>query len=164
MVSLIGMEMPSVVLPATDKRSYALDNTLSRIVLFFYPYTGKPGYPDPAGWDEIPGAHGSTPQALAFSDACKEFTKLDVKIFGVSFQATDWQLDFVVGHELRFPLLSDSERRLSTELKLETFRAGDDDYLVRRTIVVSDGVITHDFYPVPYPAQNAVDVLKALRP
>ncbi len=164
MASLIGMEMPSVVLPATDRRSYALDNIKSRIVLFFYPYTGKPGYPDPAGWDEIPGAHGSTPQAVAFSEVCNEFAKFDVKIFGVSFQATDWQLDFVVRNELRFPLLSDSERSLSTALNLETFRAGDDDYLVRRTIVVSDGVIAHDLYPVPHPAQNAVDVLKVLRP
>ena len=32
-------------------------------VIFCYPFTGRPGYPNPPNWDHIKGAHGSTPQA-----------------------------------------------------------------------------------------------------
>jgi peroxiredoxin len=160
MPDLIGWMLPNLTLPSTDGRAYAFN---SRIVLFFYPYTGKPGHPDPENWDNIPGAHGSTPQALAFSESYEEFTKLDVKIYGVSFQTTEWQKEFVKRNNLRFPLLSDAEHKLSSALGLATFRAGAQDFLVRRTIIVENTIITHDFYPIPNPEQNAADVWKALQ-
>jgi peroxiredoxin len=159
MRDLIGKPLPNLMLPSTDG---TLQTFPSRIVLFFYPYTGKPGHPDPENWDNITGAHGSTPQARAFSKAYDEFTKLDLKICGVSFQTTEWQQEFAVRNNLRFPLLSDADRKLSSALDLETFRAGANDYLVRRTIIATNGLITHDFYPIPHPEENAADVLKAL--
>jgi peroxiredoxin len=158
--NLIGIRLPNIALASTDGRQQTFN---SRNVLFFYPYTGKPGHPDPENWDNIPGAHGSTPQALAFSIAYEELSKLDVKIYGVSFQSTEWQQEFVTRNNLRFPLLSDADRKLSTALGLETFRAGANDFLVRRTFIIKDGRITHDFYPIPHPGQNAADVLKALQ-
>lgn len=160
MPNLIGKPLPSIALPATDGR---LHTFRSRSVLFIYPYTGKPDHADPPGWDHIPGAHGSTPQALAFSKAYDNFTKLDVKIFGVSFQSTEWQQEFVERNMLCFPLLSDADRKLSSALNLQTFKAGADDFLVRRTLIVNNAVITHDLHPVPNPERNAADVLKALQ-
>jgi peroxiredoxin len=157
--NLIGIRLPNIALASTDGRQQTFN---SRNVLFFYPYTGKPGHPDPENWDSIPGAHGSTPQALAFSMAYEEFAKFDVKIYGISLQTTEWQQEFVLRNKLRFPLLSDADRKLSSALGLETFRAGASDYLVRRTIIVSNGIITHDFYPITHPEQNAADVLKVL--
>lgn len=162
MPSLIGTKLPDITLPSTSGTPQRVGTLSGRSVLFFYPYTGKPAHPDPAGWDNIPGAHGSTPQSLAFSYSYPEFEKIGVKVFGVSFQSTEWQMDFVSRNNMHFPLLSDADRKMSSALALETFRAGDDVYLVRRTIVVTNGVISHDFYPVPVPAQNADDVLKAL--
>ncbi len=160
MPKLIGSHLPQITLPSTDGFPHTLKQ---RSVIFFYPYTGKPGQADPEGWHTIPGAHGSTPQALAFSEAFEEFARFNVAIFGISFQSREWQLEFVNRNNLRFPLLSDADRKLSSALGLETFRAGTQDYLVRRTIIAADGVITHDFYPVPVPAQNAANVLKALQ-
>ena len=160
MANLIGTLLPNLNLPSTDGRP----NTFhSRTVVFFYPYTGKPGHPDPENWDNILGAHGSTPQALAFSESYDAFAKLDVKIYGVSFQTTAWQQEFVTRNNLRYSLLSDADRKLSSALGLETFRAGGNDYLVRRTIISTNGVITHDFHPISYPEQDAADVLKALQ-
>ena len=158
--NLIGISLPNITLPSTDGTPPEFQ---SRTVLFFYPYTGILTHPDPENWDNIPGAHGSTPQALAFSAAYTEFQKLNVNIYGVSFQTTAWQQEFVARNKLTFALLSDTERKLSSALQLETFKAGAEDYLVRRTIIVSNGVITHDFHPVPHPEQNAADVLKALQ-
>jgi peroxiredoxin len=160
MPNLIGIRLPNITLASTDGR---LQTFNARNVLFFYPYTGKPGHPDPENWDNIPGAHGSTPQALAFSMAYEEFSKFDVKIYGISLQTTEWQQEFVLRNKLRFPLLSDADRKLLSALGLESFRAGSNDFLVRRTIIVSNGIITHDFYPIAHPEQNAADVLKALQ-
>ncbi len=160
MANLIGIRLPNIALASTEGYPQTLN---SRSVLFFYPYTGKPGHPDPENWDTIPGAHGSTPQALAFSNAYDEFTKFDVKIYGVSFQTNEWQKEFVTRNNLRFPLLSDADHKLSSALGLEIFRAGADDYLVRRTIIATNGLISHDFYPIPHPEKNAAEVLKALQ-
>jgi peroxiredoxin len=161
MPNLTGIPFPNIPLPSTDGQ---IPNFKSRAVVFFYPYTGKPGHPDPEHWDNIPGAHGSTPQALAFSRLYDQFAMLDVSIFGISFQSTEWQQDFVSRNNLRFTLLSDEKRSLSTALGLKTFKAGTSDYLDRRTLVVANNLITHDFYPVPQPENNADDVLKALQP
>jgi peroxiredoxin len=160
---LIGREMPDLVLRSTDGTDVNFAKLRNSTVVFFYPYTGKPGHPDPEGWDSITGAHGSTPQALEFSNKHDQFSKLHVRIFGVSFQTTSWQREFTLRNQLRFSLVTDADHRLSTALGLATFRAGEADYLVRRTVVISDGIITHEFYPVPVPEQNAADVLRALQ-
>ena len=131
--------------------------------MFFYPYTGRPGHPDPEGWDDIPGAHGSTPQALAFQALYPEFENRGVQVCGVSFQTTDWQQEFVDRHKLRFPLFSDSARKLALAISLKTFKAGGDDYLVRRTIVVKNGHITHDVTSIPEPHKNAANMLQLLQ-
>lgn len=161
--SLIGVPLPNVALPSTAGGPIRLSEVAGRAVVFFYPYTGKPGYADPVGWDNIAGAHGSTPQALAFSEAYDAFAKLDVKVFGVSFQSTEWQSEFIARNAARLVLLSDADRKLAAALGLETFKAGPDDYLVRRTLVVNSGLVTYDFNPVPVPAANAVEVLKVLQ-
>jgi hypothetical protein len=42
----------------------ALPTTADRTISF----AGLPGLPNPPGWDDIPGAHGSTPQTEGFRD------------------------------------------------------------------------------------------------
>jgi peroxiredoxin len=39
-----------------------------RTVVYCYPRTGRPDRENPAGWDNIPGARGCTPQSCAFRD------------------------------------------------------------------------------------------------
>jgi peroxiredoxin len=161
--SLKGRALPRIDLMATTGEYISLDVLPGKSVLFIYPYTGVPGVPDPEGWDHIPGAHGSTPQALAFSYRYQEFVTLDVKVFGLSFQDTIWQQEFVARNKLAFPLLSDFEGRFATALSLEAFSAGAKNFLTRRTFIIENGIITHDFYPVPKPAANADDVLQVLK-
>lgn len=162
-LSPLGENVPDIALASTTGNTVNLSKLPGTTVLFCYPYTGRPGVPDPEGWDHIKGAHGSTPQALAFSKAWPEFEKLGVKVFGVSFQATAWQQEFVSRNGIPFPLLSDEGRRFASAMKLETFKAGTEDFLKRRTFVIRDGVITHNFNAITDPAGNAADVLDTLR-
>jgi peroxiredoxin len=159
--SLVGQRLPDLLLPATSGDQVNLSKHKGRMVVFLYPYTGKPGTPDPEGWDSIAGAHGSTPQALGFSMLYDEFQKLDMKVFGISFQASAWQAEFVKRNALRFALLSDEQRQFSSALRLETFKAGHQDFLCRRTFVVSNGIVRQDFYLVRDPASNAAEILMA---
>jgi peroxiredoxin len=162
MAELLGRPLPNCDLASTAGGTCNFAKLTSRVLLFIYPYTGKPNHPDPPGWDNIPGAHGSTPEALGFSKYYEEFQKLDVKLFGLSFQATEWQSDFVMRNQLRVPLLSDAQGVFARALGLETFQAGAQKFLVRRTIIAVDAAISHDFYPVHDPANHAFEVLQAL--
>jgi peroxiredoxin len=159
---MIGQRLPDLALPATDGERVNLSTIKGRVVVFIYPYTGRPGTADPKGWDGIAGAHGSTPQALGFSTHYAQFSKLDIKVFGLSFQDIAWQQEFVLRNQLRFSLLSDEQKSFSTALRLETFRAGHHDYLRRRTLIALNGIITQDQKRFANPAENATDVLKAL--
>jgi peroxiredoxin len=162
-VRLVGTQVPSLALQSTAGASINLATLPSKTALFIYPYTGLPGVPDPDGWDHIAGAHGSTPQALAFSYRYKEFETLNVRVFGLSFQDTAWQQAFVERNKLAFPLLSDETQSFAKALSLDTFNAGERLFLTRRAFLIHDGIITHDFYPVTKPAANADELLQVLQ-
>ena len=62
---IAGTRLPDVALTATFGAPVNLARFQERAVVFVYPFTGTPGQPNPPGWDDIPGAHGSTPEAEA---------------------------------------------------------------------------------------------------
>jgi peroxiredoxin len=159
MQHLVGRRLPDVDLEASSGSPVNPAKILGPSVLFCYPYTGRPGHADPPHWDHIPGAHGSTPQILAYSKNYGDFRRLGVKLFGVSLLDTEWQRDFVKRNALTFRLLSDSERAFSGRLGLPLFETGGVDYLQRLTIVAFDGIIRVLRYPVPEPEQDAIVVL-----
>ena len=164
MSHLIGRRMPSVELEATSGNPVNLAKLTGHAVIFCYPYTGRPGHPDPPNWDHIPGAHGSTPQALAYSKAYGKLRRLGVKLFGVSLQPTEWQRDFVARNDLTFRLLSDAGCAFSGRLSLPLFETGGQSYLQRITFVTHDGTITAMRFPVPEPENDAAEVLALFQP
>jgi peroxiredoxin len=151
--------IPDVTLPATLGTPVNVRQRAGLCVLFIYPYTGRPGHSDPQGWDTIPGAHGSTPQALGYKALFRDFEKLKVGVFGMSFQSPEWQLEFSERHQLPFNLLSDNRAAISTRLGLQTFMAGGNAYLTRRTMVIRDGRLLWEREEVPDPAKDASTVL-----
>lgn len=161
---LIGRRMPNVDLEPTSGSPVNPAKILGPAVIFCYPYTGRPGYENPPNWDHIPGAHGSTPQALAYSAAYGHFRRLGVKLYGLSFQDTEWQRDFVARNGLTFRLLSDAPRGFSSRLGLPFFETGGAAYLQRMTFIAHDGVITAMRFPVPEPERDAEIVLEMLQP
>jgi peroxiredoxin len=161
--TVVGASLPDIALPSTQGTPVTLASVKGTSVLFIYPYTGRPGHPNPLGWDDIPGAHGSTPQALCFSKSYDEFQTLHVKVFGLSFATHEWQQDFASRNNLRYALLSDHGRTFAAALNLSTFKAGGENYLTRRCFIIRDGVVIHDIFPVTSPAENAHDVLRILK-
>ena len=156
---LVGRKLPDVALPSTGGIVEMPARMQGRTVIFCYPWTGRPGHPNPPGWDEIPGAHGSTSQALAYSSAHGQFRARAAALFGLSLQDTEWQREFTTRCGLPFPLLSDAARQFSRALGLPTFETGGQDYLERLTLIARDGVIAGVRYPVPSPGRDAEEVL-----
>ena len=162
MQHLVGRRMPSVDLEATSGSPVNPAKLIGPGVIFCYPYTGRPGHADPLNWDHIPGAHGSTPQAIAYSEAYGHFRRLGVKLFGLSLLSTEWQRDFVARNSLTYRLLSDDSRAFSSRLGLPLFETGGALYLQRLTFITHDGIISAIRFPVPEPAIDAAEVLATL--
>lgn len=157
-----GVALPDHELPTTtgDRLSLARISGLS--ILFVYPWTGRPGIPDPPDWDRIPGAHGSTPEALGFQNLIKQFAARGIQVLGLSTQSRDWQREFSSRLGLTYPLLSDSEFKVANDLKLPRFETGGQTYLKRLTLMCLDGRIVRAFYPVHPPDRHAEELLAIL--
>ena len=162
---LPGRAVPGLSLPATDGRLVALDALGGgRAVIYVYPMTGRPGVDLPPGWDDIPGARGCTPESCGFRDHHAELLAAGAaQVFGLSSQSSDYQREAVDRLHLPFAMLSDEQLALAGALGLPTFTAGGTTLYRRLTMIVSDGVIEHVFYPVFPPDRHARQVLDWLR-
>ena len=157
---LSRMHVPSLDLLATDGSGVDLARLSGRTVVYAYPRTGRPGVPNPKGWDLIPGARGCTPQTCSFRDHFDELRRLGVdQLFGLSTQSTEYQREAAARLHLPFSLLSDEDLRLASAMRLPTFRTAGMTLLKRFTVVIDDGTVTHVFYPVFPPDQSAADVI-----
>lgn len=157
-----GLRLPAIPLPSTDGGLVDLSVMPGRSVLWVYPWTGRPGLPNPPHWDDIAGAHGSTPEAEGFRALSASYRRAGVLVFGLSGQSTDYQREFVDRLALPFPLLSDHGFRFADTLRLPRFETGGVTYLRRLTLLVEDGRIARCFYPVPVPASHAEELLATL--
>lgn len=162
---LPGRSLPALTLRSTDGAMIALDQLgPGRRLLYLYPMTGQPGVALPDGWDEIPGARGCTPEACGFRDHHAELRAAEVRtVYGLSSQSTEYQREAAQRLELPFALLSDPDLELAQALGLPTFVADGARLYRRLTLVVTDGVIEHVFYPVFPPNAHAGEVLAWLR-
>ena len=128
------------------------------LVAFVYPRTGTPGEPSPAGWDEIPGARGCTPQSCAFRDLHGELAALGAEVVGISAMDPGEQAAFAEREQLPYPLLNDRDLRLAEALGLPTFEVAGMRLYKRLTFVARAGEIVKVFYPVFPPDRNAAEV------
>jgi peroxiredoxin len=154
-----GTRLPPVVLLATDGTSVDLAALPGRSLLAVYPWTGRPGRPNPPNWDDIPGAHGSTPELEGFRERASDFAAVGVRVFGLSRQATHDQTELVSRLRLPFPILSDAEGRFAEALGLPAFITGGATYLERLTLLIENGRIEGVFYPIRDPAGHAAELV-----
>ncbi len=157
------MALPPLSLAATDGPEVCLATLAGRSILLVYPWTGRPGRPNPPDWDLIPGAHGSTPELEGFRDRAQAFAQAGVRLLGLSRQTTDYQRELVLRLKLPFAILSDADGRFAAVLALPTFTTGGETYLKRLTLVIDSGRVMARFYPVRDPAAHAGVLLHWLR-
>jgi peroxiredoxin len=156
---LPGMRLPPISLASTSGAVVDLTALPGRTVVYCYPMTGKPDRSLPAGWDEIPGARGCTPQSCSFRDHHAELRALGASVFGLSTQDTDYQSEAATRLHLPFALLSDSDLAFAGALDLPTFEVEGMVLLKRLTLIIDEGWIEKVFYPVFPPDRSAEEVV-----
>lgn len=155
--------LPDIGLSATNGELIQINKLQGRYVIYIYPMTGQPNIALPDGWDSIPGARGCTPQSCSFRDHADELEKLNTKIFGLSSQTTEYQLEAKSRLHLPFELLSDASLELKESLKLPTFYVGSLELYKRLTMIIENNRIIKTFYPVFPPDKNVDDVIEWLK-
>src|ERR1043166_8671117 len=119
---LKGMALPDLELPSTSNRRVNLSKIAApRVVVYCYPMTGRPDRQLPAGWDDIPGARGCTPETCGFRDHHKDLAKLHADVYDVSTQSREYQQEMVKRLEVPFEVLSDEKMTFTRALRLPTF-------------------------------------------
>jgi peroxiredoxin len=153
-----GRRMPDIALPSTAGRHVSFAGVSGWSIVFCYPWTGRPGLANPPGWDDIPGAHGSTPQAEGFRDLEAGFRQVGAEVFGLSTQSTSYQSEMAGRLRLPFEIVSDEGFELQRALSLPTFATGGVTYLKRLTLAIRDGRIERVYYPIDAPGAHAREV------
>ncbi len=154
-----GLDLPDIALASSRGDAVNLSTRKGAVVVFVYPWTGRPGVADPPGWDDIPGAHGSTPETEGFRDHYLRFRAQRIEVFGLSSQSGEHHAELISRLAVPFPLLSDENFAFKQAMALPTFEAGGTQYLKRLTLFVRDGRIAHAFYPIERPATHAREVI-----
>jgi len=160
---LEGMLLPPLMLTSTSGAPVNLTSIKNKLLIYVYPLTGRPEIALPEGWDEIPGARGCTPQACDFSNHHLELMHLNASVFGLSSQATDYQLELKQRLHLPFDLISDNTFQLRKVLMLPVFKVGELLLYKRLTLIAENSVIKKVYYPVFPPNENASQVVDWLK-
>jgi peroxiredoxin len=160
---LVGAPIPELVLESSEGAIDLYKLARRRLVLYVYPATGRPDRAMPAGWDEIPGARGCTPQSCGFRDHAAELAALGARVAGLSTQPLEEQIEFAERNGMPFPVVADPDLQLSAALGLPTFEVEGKRLYKRLALVAEDGEVVKVFYPVFPPDRNAEEVLAWLR-
>jgi peroxiredoxin len=153
---LIGQQLPSIALTATDGSVIDIGTRVNTVVIYCYPMTGQPNVLLPDGWDQIPGARGCTPQSCSFRDHYQEIRALGADVIGLSVQDTAYQKEMAERLHLPFPVVSDIDHKFQKALKLPTFQVAGMTLLKRITLIAKNGIIESVHYPV-FPSDSDPD-------
>jgi peroxiredoxin len=159
---LSGLAVPDLTLNSSQGPVNLAELAATRLVLYVYPRTGRPGEPSLPGWDEIPGARGCTPQSCSFRDHAADLAAHGARIAGLSAQTLDDQREFAERNHIRYPVVADPDLRLRETLGLPTFQTAGLTLYKRLALVADEGVIRKVFYPVFPPDRSATEVLEWL--
>ena len=155
---------PNISLPNQDGNLlnlYRLDTF--RMVLYFYPMTGRPDRPLPDNWNNIPGAKGCTTQTCSFRDNYDEIISLNAVPIGISSQSVDDNKEMTSRLKVPYDVLSDEKLELSNELNIPTFLVGSKFFLRRITLIIEKKIIKKVFYPINDINKHIEEVLKWLK-
>ena len=156
--------IPAISLPNQEGnllRLHRLDTF--RIVLYFFPMTGRPDKALPENWKSIPGASGCTSQTCSFRDNYEEFIILNSIPVGVSTQSIEDIKEMVNRLNVQYDVLSDESLKLSNLLNLPTFSINNKCYIKRLTLIIEKSVIKKVFFPIFPTNKHIIEVLKWLK-
>ena len=156
--------IPSISLPNQEGNLLRLDRVDTfRIILFFFPMTGRPDKPLPNNWNNIPDAKGSTKQACLFRDNYDNIITLNAVPIGISSQTVDDNKEMTNRLKVPYDILSDENFELKTSLNLPVFSIENKDYFKHLILIIEKKIIKKVFYPIYLEDKHFEGVLKWLQ-
>ena len=154
---LKNITIPSISLPNQEGNYLCLDRSDTfRMILYFFPMTGRPDMPLPENWNSIPGASGCTLETCNFRDNYDDFVGLNAVPIGISSQTVEYNKEMTTRLGIPFDVLSDAKLELKNALNLPTFSIKNKIYLKRLTLIVEKKIVKKVFYPI-YPVGKHID-------
>ena len=161
---LINSILPDISLPNQYGNLLKMNRSDTfRIVLYFFPMTGRPDQPLPKDWYLIPGARGCTSQNCSIRDHYDEIISLNSVPIGVSTQTIEDLKEMSDRLFIPFDILSDANLKLKNSIKLPTFSIGEKVFIKRLTLIIEKSVIKKVFYPIFPPDKHINEVLEWLK-
>ena len=139
---LYNKTFPDISLPNQEEnllRLYRFDTF--RMILYFFPMTGRPDRQLPENWNNIPGAKGCTIETCLFRDNKEMTARLKVP----------------------YDVLSDEKLELQNKLNLPFFLINKKKYLKRITIIIEKNIIKKVFYPIYEIDKHLEEVIRWLQ-
>ena len=156
--------IPSISLPNQEGNLLRLDRSDTfRMILYFFPMTGRPDRPLPENWNSIPGASGCTLETCKFRDKYDDLIALNAVPIGVTSQTVDYNKEMTSRLKVPYDVLSDEKLELSSELNIPTFLVDSKIFLRRNTLIVEKKIIKKVFYPINDINKHIEEVLKWLK-
>ena len=157
---LHNIHIPSISLQNQEGNLLRLNRSDTfRMILYFFPMTGRPDMPLPENWNTIPGASGCTLQTCKFRDHYDNLIGLNAVPIGISTQSVDYNKEMTKRLGVPFDVLSDENLELKNALNLPTFSVKNKMYLKRLTLIIEKKIVKKVFYPI-YPIDKHIDDLK----
>ncbi len=164
MNNLLNTIFPNISLPNQDGNLLNLHRLDTfRMVLYFYPMTGRPDRPLSNNWNNIPGAKGCTIQTCSFRDSYDELISLNAVPIGISTQDINDNKEMTTRLNVPYDVLSDEKLILGNELNIPTFSVDSKIFLKRITLIVDNKIIKKVFYPINNINKHIEEVLKWLK-
>jgi len=161
---LLHKKMSQISLPNQDDIFLNLERLDTfRIVLYFFPMTGRPDKKLPDNWNIIPGAKGCTLQTCSIRDNYDNLVRLNALPIGVSTQRTIDLKEMTQRLLIPYDILSDESLKLMKELDLPSFSINEKTYFKRLTLILEKSIIKKVFYPIYNPDKHIVEILEWLK-
>ena len=152
--------IPSISLPNQEGNFLRLDRLDTfRMILYFFPMTGRPDMPLPENWNLIPGATGCTLETCKFRDNYDNLIGLNAIPIGITTQTVDYIKEMTERLAIPFDVLSDENLDLKKALNLPTFSIKNTVYFKRLTLIIEKKIVKKFFYPI-YPVNKHIDDIK----
>ena len=149
--------IPSISLLNQEGNFLRLDRSDTfRMILYFFPMTGRPDSPLPKNWNSIPGASGCTLETCKFRDKYDDLIGLNAVPIGVTSQTVEYNKEMTKRLGIQFDVLSDAKLELKDSLSLPIFSIKNKIYLKRLTLIIEKKIVKKVFYPI-YPIEKHVD-------
>ena len=162
--SLNNKIFPSISLPNQEGNLLNLHRQETfRMILYFFPMTGRPDKPLPKNWNNIPGAKGCTFQTCLFRDNYDEIISSNAIPIGITTQTVDYNKEMTNRLRVPYDVLSDEKLELRNKLNLPLFSINKNIFFKRITLILEENIIRKVFYPV-YPSDKHIkELLKWLK-